>query len=115
MADLVVLGKIEKVLDKVSGTSKGSGKDWVKQDFILKTNEKYNNLYAFTIFGQEKVDNFAKYNKVGDTAKVSFNVSTNEYNGKYYTSLNAWSIFKENAGGEDAPAPVSEQEDDLPF
>ena len=30
MAELVVLGKIEKVLDKVSGTSKGSGKDWVK-------------------------------------------------------------------------------------
>ena len=41
--------------------------------------------------------------KVGDTVKVSFNVSTNEHNGKYYTSLNAWSIFKESSS-ENTPA-----------
>ena len=114
MTELIVLGKIEKVLDKVSGTSKTSGNEWVKQDFVLKTDDKYNNLYAFTVFGQEKVDNFAKYNKVGDTVKVSFNVSTNEYQGKYFTSLNAWSIFKEgNAESNNVAEPVAE--DDLPF
>jgi hypothetical protein len=79
MAELVVLGKIEKVLDKVSGTSKSSGNEWVKQDFVLRTGDKYNNLYYFTVFGQEKVDAFIKYNKIGDSVKVSFNVSTKEY------------------------------------
>jgi hypothetical protein len=115
MAELVVLGKISKVLDKVSGTSKSSGKDWVKQEFVLKTDDQYNNLYAFTLFGDEKVENFGKYNKVGDTVKVSFNVNTNEYNGKYFTSLNAWSIFKEG-GSESSPvANEVESTDDLPF
>jgi hypothetical protein len=95
---LEVTGRIEKILEKQSGVSK-SGKDWMKMDFILKTKEEYNNLYCFTLFGEEKVTNFEKYLKEGDNAKVSFNVSTNEYNGKYYTSLNAWKVFKE--GGED--------------
>lgn len=107
-----VLGKIEKVLEKQSGTSK-AGKEWVKLDFILKSDEKYNNTYAFTVFGQEKVENFEKYNKVGDTVKVSFNVNCNEYNGKYYTNLDAWSVFKE--GGGKSNDAVAEETEDLPF
>jgi len=112
---LEVVGKIEKVLEAKKGTSKKSGEEWISQEFVVKTGDKYNNLYCFNIFGQEKVDNFAKYNKVGDAVKVSFNVSTNEWQGKYFTSLQAWSVFKETgeANGE-APA-ASDAVDDLPF
>lgn len=105
-----VKGKITKVLEKQSGVSKAD-KEWVKLSFILETTEEYNNVYCFEVFGTERVENFEKYNKVGQEVEVSFNVSTNEWNGKYFTSLQAWKIFK--ADGETKPAePV---EDNLPF
>jgi len=55
-----------------------------------------------------------KYNKVGQEVDVSFNVQTNEYKGKYYTSLQSWKIFKAEAG-EATPEAAQEEADDLPF
>jgi len=108
-----VTGKITKVLDTQKGTS-ASGKDWQKLSFILETTEDYNNLYCFDVFGDEKVEQFLKYNKVGQEVDVSFNVQTNEYKGKYYTSLQSWKIFKAEAG-EATPEVAQEEADDLPF
>ncbi len=115
-----VTGKITKVLDKVTGTKKDGSGEWVKQSFTLETTEQYNNIYCFELFGDEKVDNFNKYNKIGDSVKVDFNVSTNEWQGKYFTSLQAWKVFKAEAQETPAPfepAPVLNDapEDDLPF
>ena len=106
-----VTGKITKVLEKQSGVSKAE-KEWTKLSFILETSEAYNNLYCFEVFGTEKVEQFEKYNKVGQEVKVDFNVSTNEWNGKYFTSLQAWRIFKAE---EKQPAEVEATGDDLPF
>jgi len=107
-----VTGKITKVLEKQSGVSKAD-KEWTKLSFVLETSEAYNNLYCFEIFGTEKVEQFEKYNKVGQEVKVDFNVSTNEWNGKYFTSLQAWKIFKAE---ENKPSDVVEDSgDDLPF
>ena len=108
-----VTGKITKVLDTQKGTS-AAGKDWQKLSFILETTEDYNNLYCFDVFGDEKVEQFLKYNKVGQEVDVSFNVQTNEYKGKYYTSLQSWKIFKAEAG-ETAQEVAQEEADDLPF
>ena len=123
-----VTGKITKILDKVTGQKKDGSGTWEKQTFVLETQEQYNKIYAFEVFGAEKVGNlnqynkvgdtvkekaeqFLQYNKVGDTVKVDFNVSTNEYNGKYYTSLQAWKIFKANL----EETPVGAASADLPF
>ena len=95
-----VTGKIEKIMDVQKGTSK-AGKDWQKVSFTLRTKEEYNNLYCFDVFGDEKVDNFLKYNKVDQEVDVDFNVKTNEWNDKYFTSLDAWKIFKAEASETD--------------
>ena len=58
-----VKGKITKVLEVQSGTSK-NGKEWSKISFLLDTEEKYNNLYCFDIFGAEKVDKSKKLLKL---------------------------------------------------
>jgi len=105
--------KITKVSDTQSGTSK-AGKDWSKLTFVGETNEEYNNLYAFELFGQEKVENFNKFNKVGDVVNVEFNVNTREWEGRYFTSLSAWRIDKAQ-GGTQAPAQDDNGADDLPF
>ena len=125
---LQVTGKIKEILEKQTGTSK-DGKEWIKQQFVLDNNEKYNNIFCFEVFGQEKVDNLNKFNKVGDTVNVEFNVSTNEWKGKYYTSLSAWKIIKVDLSDDKMQnavdiidsafppldEPLNEADDDLPF
>lgn len=128
---MIVTGKLIKVLDKQTGTSK-SGKEWVKQTFVIDTNEQYNNIIAFELFGDEKVTKFNEYNKVGSVVNVEFNISCNEWQGKYFTSLQAWKISKgilpsssdftsaeevaDAVGADFARATeVKEVQDDLPF
>ena len=109
-----VTGKITKVLDVQTGTSK-DGKEWKKQSFLVETTEQYNNLYCIDIFGAEKVDNFAKYNKLGDNVKVTFNVNTNEWQGKYFTSLQSWRIDKVDGSSTPEPTPIEDNTDEMPF
>ena len=111
MSELKVQGKIVNLLDKVTGQKKDGSGQWVKQSFVIDNGEQYNNLSAFEVFGEEKVDNLNKFNKIGDDVTVSFNISCNEWKGKYYTSLSAWRIDKVSI---DEPA-VEEEENDLLF
>ena len=105
-----VTGKIKSIGDVQSGTTKDA-KEWKKLVFTITTDEEYNNLYAFEIFGADKVDKFIQYNSVGKDVDVDFNISTNEWKGKYFTTLQAWKVFK--VEGNEAPAPV--EVDSPPF
>ena len=105
-----IQGKIVKFLNQETGQKKDGSGEWVKQSIVVHTDDTYNNVYCFELFGAEKVDNLNKYNKAGDLVKVEFNVNTSEYNGKFYTTLQAWKISKESS----APTPV-EQIEDLPY
>lgn len=115
MSNLQIEGVITKVSDVIEGTSKSSGKSWKKLTFVIQTSSEYPKNVAFTVFGQEKVDNFVKYNKVGQNVEVSFNVESREYNDRYYTDLQAWKVFSV----KQEEAPVVEESfsspDDLPF
>ena len=115
---LEITGKLEKFLDVEKGTSK-AGKEWSKQSFLVRTTEEYNNLYCFEVFGDEKVENLTKYQKVNDEVKVTFNVGCNEWKGKYFTSLSAWRIEKvdstDNATFETTTDIHEEDNSDLPF
>jgi hypothetical protein len=109
-----VTGTIRTITEAQTGQSK-DGKEWKKITFVVSNNEGFEGaeqIFAFEIFGAEKVDNFLKYNKEGDTVDVDFNIRTNEYQGKYYTSLQAWKVFK--AEGQAQPQ-ASDDEDDLLF
>jgi len=105
MSELKITGNITKILPIQKGTSK-AGKEWQKLNFLVQTDEEYNNLYYFEIFGEEKINNFTKWNKVTSRVTIGFNVKTNEFNGKYYTSLVAWNIFNEF---KDAPSEAEKE------
>ena len=116
-----VTGKIINILEEQSGTS-GSGKDWKKISFVVDNNEQYNNIYCFEVFGVDKVDNFKKYNKKGQLVNVEFNVSCNEWKGKYFTTLSAWKISAEQQAQVDnsvttppIEAQIQDGVEDLPF
>ena len=97
-----------------------------KLTFRIDTKEDWNNIVEFEMFKKaeylEHLENFTKYNKVGDKVNVEFQIKTNHYtdNGKdsVFTSLSCWKVTKEDEGFEPAvkKEEVKYQEDsDLPF
>ncbi len=110
---LEIKGRITKILEVESGTSK-AGKEWKKQNFVIDTGDQYNPEVCFQVFGDDNVTNLTKFNKVGDEVKVNFNVSSREYKEKYFHNLDAWRISKAEGVAETS---VKEEpiEDDLPF
>ena len=113
--DFKPTGSINKIKDTQTGTSANG--EWKKLEFVIENNEGYEGKkqeFCFEIFGAEKVDKFLEYNSVGKTVDVSFNISTNEWKDKHFTSLAAWKVFGATAG-ETAAQPVAEVVDDLPF
>lgn len=116
MSDLTIQGEVKEILKPESGTSK-AGKDWNKQDFVIKTNDQYPRLVCFTLFG-DKTDLISNIS-VGETVDVSFNLESREYNGRYFHNVNAWKVLKvENSQSEpqnESHEPEPENADDLPF
>ncbi len=107
-----VQGIITKIMEVEEGTSK-AGKEWKKQVFVIDTGAEYNPEIAFQLFGDTKIENFAKFNKLEDEVVVSFNLSSREYNGKYFHNVDAWMI--KNVQSEEQPAEEEEAGDTLPF
>lgn len=103
---------------KLIGEKQTFDSGFQKVEFVITTNdEKYPQDVKFEIV-QDKVDDFIKYNKVGASVDVSFNVRGNEYNGKYYVSLSAWKVFKAGANSPATDIGVPTEElatSDLPF
>lgn len=125
---LQITGTLKTVLPLEKGITK-AGAEWQKQSFIVANNDGYENreqIFCFEVFGEEKVQNFNKFNKQGDNVTVEFNISTNEWNGKYFTSLQSWKISKDTNGIDTTKVPnasefelagtnQSNNNDDLPF
>ena len=125
---LSVKGKISQILQVESGTSK-AGKEWKKQSFVIDTGAQYNPLVCFSLFGEEKISLLANLTG-GQEVEVAFNVSSREFNGKWYHNIDAWKIDAVGSqSGGDMPPPPSEEpislntadlsadddDDDLPF
>ena len=118
---LSVKGKISSKLSVENGTSK-AGKEWKKQSFLIDTGAQYNPEICFQLFGEDKITMLEYYN-VGDQVEVSFNLSSREWNGRYFHNVDAWKI--EKIGDEDSTSKEMEEppvfdsnasaEDDLPF
>ena len=87
--ELKFTGVITNILDVIQvGNTK-------KIEFIV-TEEvaQYPQSVKFSIYGDEKVDKFVKYNKLNASVEVSFNFRTTEWNDKHFTSIEAWKVFK---------------------
>ena len=121
---LSVKGTIKQKLELEQGTSK-AGKEWKSQSFVLNTGAQYNPDICFKLFGEDKINLITNLNE-GDEVEVSFNLSSREWNEKWFTSADAWKIEKSANNTstttetvDDSDIPVFEnnqtQEDDLPF
>ena len=102
---LEIEGTLAQKLPVQSGSSARG--PWTKQEFILEFPDgNFTAKACFTAWGQEKVQDLDKY-QVGDKVKVSFNLKSREYNGRWYNDLQIWKIAP--AGAQPAapaqPAP----------
>ena len=86
-------------------SGEGRNGPWKKQDYILQTNEQYPKKICFNFWG-DKIDQFNL--QVGDNIKLSFDIESREFNGKWYTDVRGWKAEKaasSASAAEGAPAP----------
>ena len=119
-------GRIVRTLNVQNGSSARG--PWSKQEFIFEYQEgNFPTQVCMNVWGEDKVRDLARHND-GDKVKVSFNLSSREYNGRWYTDVRAWRIESAapaaSAPSQDPgpmpPPPMEEpagtlDEDDLPF
>ena len=98
-----------------------------KMEFVIEIASKFPRKICFALWN-DKIDVFSA--TAGDSIKVSFDLDSREYNGRWYTEAKAWKVeslsSSENKGitedtvpfKEDIPSTFSsskEELDDLPF
>ena len=98
-------------------TGEGKNGTWQKSGFVVETsNEKYPKKVCFTTWGDTIAQ--SQVFQPGEDVKVSFDVESREYQGKWYSDIKAWKVER-NAGGVANAAPAAPQNfpknDDLPF
>ncbi len=116
---LEITGNLNQVLPEQRG--QGRNGEWVKQDFVIETEGDYPKKICFSVWGDKK-DVLATL-QPGSPVKVSFDIESREYNGKWYTNTKAWKVESiSNQGGADMPPPLDPndmppmpEEDGLPF
>ena len=116
---LEISGKVIQVLPEQTGTGKNG--QWVKQEFIIETQEQYARKICFSAWGEKA--STVKNLKPGTIVNVSFNAESREFNGRWYTDLRAWKIDQSGStpASQDVPEmleplpPGEEEVNDLPF
>jgi len=79
-------GRIIAKLPSITGQT-AAGKDWSKKDLVFETEGQYPKKICVTFFG-EKEGQLTNLNE-GDLVDVTFSVESREYNGKYFSNINA--------------------------
>ena len=111
---MTIEGKISQILPLEEGTSvRGL---WKKQLFVIDIAGPYQNQVCFSLWG-EKIDEIKL--TLGAEVEVHYNLSSREYNGRWYTEAKAYKMV-ENAQKVEtelgAIAPDEFEDDEvLPF
>lgn len=98
-----IVGKIIQALPEMTGTSK-AGNPWKKREYVLETQENYPKKVHFDFFG-EKADQYPL--SVGQVIKLSFDIESREYQGRWYTSIRGWKSEPVESGAMPASAPAA--------
>jgi hypothetical protein len=113
---MYITGTIAKCLEKQTGTSQRTGNAWESQEFIIEyfehETDRFPDRLVFKVFGAERLAqwNIQQYDEV----KVGLGHRVNEYNGKFYNEISAFSC--EHTKPQNAPAdePSAHQPADSP-
>lgn len=95
-----ITGKLIKLMPIQTGQGKNG--EWKKQEFLIETDEKYPKQIALTCFN-DKIDLIDR-RQPGDVLTVKFDIESREYNGKYFSNINAYSVSGSVHGSPNPPA-----------
>ena len=119
-----IKGKVYSILPTQTGEGKNG--TWSKGGFVLETTEdKFAKKVCIDVWG----DKMAQFGiEVGNEVIASINVESREYNGKWFTNVQAWKVVKDEGQNASAPATptsapfpseepafLSDEEDEMPF
>ena len=102
---LDITGRLHKVFDTEQKTE-----SFKAREFVIETQGEYPQFVKFQLT-QDRCDLIENY-KEGDSLKVHFDLRGREWQGKYFTNLNAWKI--EADGGMSRPASDENFSQDVP-
>lgn len=86
-----ITGNIIKVLSEQ--VFKGRNGDVSRYGFVVETSGQYPKKVAFNVLGAEKWGKLSPAVVEGNNVQVSFDVSSREWNGKWYSSIDAYRVL----------------------
>lgn len=94
-----ITAKIQTILSK--STLQSKGKDYLTQTFTVEVGSaQYPKILAITIFNNDNAMKVLDTLRAGDTATFSLDVSSKEYQGKYFHNINCYKIANVVKGQE---------------
>lgn len=85
-----ITGIVRYAMEMRSGVSSRTGNPWASKDYVLEIPGQYTRHFVFTVFGEERIKEFAL--RKDETVTVSFDIDANEYQGKWYNKVQAWKV-----------------------
>jgi len=93
-----VVGRLHKKFDTEKKTE-----SFQAREFVIEVDGQYPQFVKFQLV-QDRCSAIEQYNE-GDMIKVSFDLRGREWQGKYFTNLNAWKIQANAPAAVEAGAP----------
>ena len=103
-----ITGRLHKVFP-----SENKSGNFQSRDFVIEVESgQYSQLIKFQLT-QDRCDLIDSYSD-GEEIKVSFDLRGREWDGKYFTNLNAWRLNRTSTGKTE-DVKTTDQEEDLSF
>ena len=107
-----IIGKVVRLGNLTEGTSARG--PWRKQELIIETEEQYPRTVCLICWSNQ-IDEIQKF-APGQTIKAQIEISSREFNGKWYTDVRVWrfdpvgaTVTPAVAPAQPAPQPVMHQ------
>ena len=97
-----IIGKVVRLGNLVEGTSARG--PWRKQELIIETEEQYPRTVCLSCWTNQ-IDEIQKF-APGQTIKAQIEISSREFNGKWYTDVRVWRFDPVGATAVPAAAPA---------
>lgn len=88
--------RVVRVLDAQKFNGKNG--EVVKYGFVCEYGDKYVKQVMFEVFGVDKWSQMESLLRVGEMVNVKFDISSREWNGRWYTSLGCYRVDSAQSG-----------------
>ena len=109
----IIVGTVKKINKVQTFTNKKTGNEFIKCEVIIDQNKNYKSALCIE-FHQDNVDLVQKL-ELEKVYEFYINASSNEWNDKYYTSVDCWRTVKLDQPNKQQQAIPVGEEADLPF